>query len=357
MKNTIVIGLIIAGVGMASCGGPPGQSANTGDGSPQDASNEEQNRVPVELTEVRLSDFAITAEYAGYLNPRERVELKAEVEGVVEQVSFEEGKTVQQGAVLLKIATEELQVQRNQAKSDLTLADAELKRAEQLAAKSLIASADLDVARNRRTAAFNALASAEIKLRQSIVKAPLTGLVKTRAVSYGEYLTKGQLIGEILAVSRLRARIPVPEAEIRFFSPDKPVRVRLDALPDETLPGTVVTVGAEADQESRTFLVDVELDNTQGRLRAGMLARISADLYSVAQGILVPRHAVVEREHGRVVFVLENNAARQRSVKTGPAVGDRVQVLEGLHARDLVVVAGQQRLVDGESILALNRIQ
>jgi membrane fusion protein (multidrug efflux system) len=259
-------------------------------------------------------------------------------------VSFTEGAAIAKGALMVNISTGMLRVRRDQARSDYTLAQSELSRADKLAEKKLIAPAELDQVRNRREAAFHAMRLAQIELDKSIVRAPLAGVVKTKAVSVGEYLAKGEAIGEILSVRKLKARITVPENDIRYFSTEKRVTARLDALPDERFEGTVTTVGIEADPANRSFPVEIEIGNEQGRMRPGMLARVEVNLVSHRGQLLIPRHSVLEREGRRIVYVIENGQAVERTIGTGASADNQVQVLNGLSEGDELIVTGQQRL-------------
>ena len=126
--------------------------------------------------------------------------------------------------------------------------------------------------------------------------------------------------------------------------------VTFDALPDARFDGTVRLVGLEADLKTRTFPVEVELDNSHGQLRAGMLARVEAPLREYQDQLLVPRHAVLEREQGRYVYVAQDGAAVERRIETGSSSGGNVQVLRGLEPGELLIVTGQQRLTPGEPV-------
>lgn len=307
-------------------------------------------RTPVEVQEVRPRDFTLRATYIGYLLPEQRVQLRSEIEGVVERVLFDEGQQVRAEQLLVNISTRELTVRRDQAKAELTLARATYKRDRSLHAKRLVPDAQLEQSRTRRDQAVYALKLAELELEKSSVASPLDGTVKTRGVERGEFINKGQLIAEILDVSKVRALFNVPEREVRFLRPGRRVDVTFEALPDETDPGVVRLVGLEADTRTRTFPVEVELDNAHGRLRPGMLVRVRVALEHYADQLMVPRFAILERERERVVFVVQDGKARERLIRTGASSEGQVQVLDGLKSGDRVVVTGQQKLTPGEPV-------
>jgi len=304
----------------------------------------------VEAVRVAAGDFTLTATYIGHLLPRERVQLRAEVEGMAERVTFEEGDAVSASSVLANISTEQFSVRRDRARSDLELAESNYRRDVTLAEKKLIPATRLDDSRNRRDVARYEVKLAQIDLEKSAVRTPISGIVKTKGVERGEFLSKGDLIAEILDIAKVRALFNVPEREIRFLKPGSTVSVSLDALPEARYSGEVALVGLEADLSSRTFPVEVELDNPRRELRPGMLVRALVELATYRDQVLIPRHAVLEREHGRAVFVADHGRALERAILTGAGTGEQVQVVEGLAPGDLLIVTGHQRLINDEPV-------
>ena len=349
--------LLLAAPALSGCGGKDGppeekpadsKAASSGKQEASPAGDRRQTKVETMLIQPR--DLAVVNIYIGNLKPADRVELRSELEGVVEKLDFEESQKVGSGEILANISTSTQQVQRDLAESDFQLADTKYKRDQELFKKKLISSSQLDESRNIRQRAFFNLQLARINLNKSILKTPINGVVKTRAVSRGEFVNKGQLIAEVLDTSRLQASISVPEREISLLKAGMAVEISLDALPGKTFPGHVLTIGLEADVRSRTFPVDVELENQQELLRPGMLARVRIELEKHSGQVLIPRHAVVERVDARIVFVVENGQAWQRTISLGSGNENEVQITGGLKFGDRLVVTGHQRLSDGDPV-------
>lgn len=330
-------------VALLALGAPAGaqQSSNGGNQAPA---------ADVELLALSPQDFAVTTTYVGDLQPDRRVELRSEISGIIERVTFNTGDAVEAGEVLVNIATEQLTIQRNLAEANYNLAQAEFERGETLRERNLITAAELDQRLNQRQVSYFNLQQAEDQLGKSVVRSPIAGRIKTKAVEEGEYVTPGGLLAEVLRIETVLALISVPERDYRFMREGEEVRVTLDALPAESFTGTIKTIGVEADEQSRSFPVEVAVDNASGRLRPGMLARVEIDLSNYRNQVLVPRHAVVEEGRARVVFVAADGRAQRREVALGATVGDRVQITSGLSTGERVVVAGQRRLSDGQSI-------
>lgn len=342
---------------LTACKGERGAPPANGDGAANAASGEAapekpviDRRTNVESLTIRPRRFSLYRSYIGHLLPSQRLFLKSEIEGSVEKVLFEEGDKVTEGQVLVHVSTRQRTIRRNLARSNLKLADATFAREEKLRRRNLIPASQLDVTRNRVEVARFTLELAELDLTKSIVRAPISGFVKTRGVEPGEFVRKADLLAELLDLERMTALLNVSEKEIGYFTLGKPVTITLSALPGKTFAGQVKTVGLEADQRNRSFPVEVDLDNPDGSLRPGMLARARVNIGNFRNQVLIPRYAILERENSRVVFVEKNGLAEERTIKVGASQDGEVQVLRGLRAGDALIVKGQQKLFPSEPV-------
>ena len=308
-------------------------------------------RLPnVEVLRLVSRGFSLERTYIGHLIPFERVQLRAEIDGMVELADFEIGDEVRESQVLLNISTQKFRVRRDLARSNLELAETLFNRERQLREKNLTAQTQLDLARNQRDVARYTLDLAELDLKKSIVPSPLNGFIKTKTVEKGEFVNKGQIMAEILDLARLLVRINVPERDVTHIFPGKPVGVTLDSQEGRAYAGKVKTVGLEADSRNRSFPIEVILKNPGRALRPGMLARVRVVVGSFADQVLIPRHAILEREKARVVFVARNGVAREQVIRTGAGQDGEVQVLSGLSEGDALIVKGQHYVAAGEPV-------
>ena len=192
-----------------------------------------------------------------------------------------------------------------------------------------------------------------INLRKSFISSPLKGTVKIRHVKVGEFVRKGDPLVEILDLDKVLVKVNIPEQEIIEIREGENVEVELYALSYRQYMGTVKTIGLEADSRSRTFPVEIMVDNHKRELRPGMLARVTFSKKISDEQIVVPRHTILERDNGRVVFLVDQDKAVKQMITTGQSLQDRVLVMEGLKVGDLLVVEGHTKLTDGEPIRIL----
>ncbi|MDG2198803.1 MAG: efflux RND transporter periplasmic adaptor subunit [SAR324 cluster bacterium] len=289
-------------------------------------------------------------EFVGKLLPNERVDVHNELAGVVEQVKFEEGDKVSKDRVLAHISTKELTVRRDMAQADFQLAEINYQRNLQLDRKQLIARSILDQSRTQRQLAKYNWDLAEVQLQKSLVKAPISGVVKVRRVEPGEYLKVGMKLSEILDLRKMRVELDVPELDIAKLQKGQTVKIELYAESGKLYDGKIHRIGVEADAQTRSFPVEVQMVNPKQRLRSGMLAKVSIDLGISENQVVIPRNAIIEGELERVVFVASDGKAKRRIIETGISEDNLVQVISGLQHGESLIVEGQTRLINNEPI-------
>ena len=372
-RNIILSCLGLLFLLMGSCQKPeegnspkPGNSGNSGKNQPagqeygkgkSQAASSSRKGPPkkIKKTNVRISSVGtdilkIESTFVGYLIPNERVRMTSEMEGVIEAVNFEEADEVNNRQKLINISTKELTLRVKIAETNLKLAQTNLSRDEKLSKRKLIPQSQLDQTRTQADRSLLDRELALINLRKSVINSPLKGTVKIRHVKVGEFVRKGDPLVEILDLDKVLVQVNIPEQDIMKISEGETVGVELYALSDRQYRGKVQTIGLEADSRNRTFPIEIVVENPKRELRPGMLARVTFTKKISDEQVVVPRHSILERDTGRIVFLVEQDKAVKRSIVTGQSMQDRVQVLEGLKSGDRLVVEGHSKLTDGESV-------
>ena len=309
-----------------------------------------KKRTNVRIQEVNLESLSIKSTYVGNLLPNQRVIMRSEIDGVIENIYFDEGDEIVNNKKLIDISTKELSLKLKIAFADSKLAETNLKRDEKLAKDNLIPNAQLDQTRTFAERALLNRELAKISLNKSIINSPLSGTVKTRFVKVGEFVRKGDRLVEILNVDRILVKVNIPEQEILQFNIGQKVDIELYILEKKLFEGKVKKIGLEADASNRTFPVEIEVNNRERILRPGMLARVTFNKRVDQDQVVVPRHTILERDSGRIVYVVDKGKAFQREVSTGISQREKVQILTGLGRGEQLVVEGHTKLTDGEEI-------
>ena len=309
-----------------------------------------KKKTNVRVLEVNLESLNIESTYVGNLLPNQRLIMKSEIDGVIENIYFDEGDEIVTNKKLLDISTKELSIKLKIALAESKLAEINLNRDEELAKKNLIANAQLDQTRTFAERASLNKELAKINLNKSLIKSPLKGTVKTRFVKIGEFVRKGDRLVEILEVDRILVKVNISEQEILQIKIGQKVDIVLYILENKKVEGQVKKIGLEADASNRTFPVEIEVDNRERELRPGMLARATFTQRVNQDQVVVPRHAIMERDMGRIVYVVDNGIAVQRKVAIGITQREKVQVIMGLSKGEKLVIEGHTKLTDGEEI-------
>ena len=309
-----------------------------------------KKRTNVRVQEVNLESLSIKSTYVGNLLPNQRVIMRSEIDGVIENIYFDEGDEIVNSKKLIDISTKELSLKLKIAFADSKLAETNLKRDEKLAKDNLIPNAQLDQTRTFAERALLNRELAKISLNKSIINSPLSGTVKTRFVKVGEFVRKGDRLVEILNVDRILVKVNIPEQEILQINIGQKVDIELYILEKKLFEGKVKKIGLEADASNRTFPVEIEVNNRERELRPGMLARVTFTKRVDQDQVVIPRHTILERDSGRIVYVVDKGKAFQREVSTGISQREKVQILVGLGRGEQLVVEGHTKLTDGEEI-------
>jgi len=270
----------------------------------------------------------------------------------IRELKVDIGSTVASGDILAVLDDRDLNARLEQSKSVLgaavaqaTQADAEYRRVKGLFEKEAATSRELEGVLARSTAARsqvdqarNAVAEADVMLSESVLRAPIEGVITGKWVQAGDMAVPGKPLVTLQDAQHLRLEAPVPVEWARKAALGMELRVRIDALDREEV-ARIEEIAPTADPESRTVLLKARLDPKEG-LRAGMFGRLLQPC-GRKTALLIPASALRRSGQLEMVRVLEDGAAQIRQVRTGKLYGARIEVLSGLREGDLVLSGGK----------------
>jgi len=216
----------------------------------------------------------------------------------------------------------------------------------------------------RRAAALTDQARADVRFQdqligQTRIYSPVSGVVTSRSVQVGAAVV--QMRNELMTLvssDTLYFEARAPELALPYLRTGMPARVILDAVPGKVLTGTLRQIIPVAEGTSRAVRLRISVPRSvQGAAVVGGFARAEIRGASAGATLTVPRAALVSDEGEGFVFVVEGVKARRRNVTVddGGGTGERVEVLSGVKAGDVVVIDGAGRLVDGREVTVENR--
>jgi RND family efflux transporter MFP subunit len=286
-------------------------------------------------------------EVVGTVQPKLQAVVEAKITGRITRFPVTLGQSVRQGAVLVELATQEVQAKLDQASATFRQAELDFNRTANLRKQNAATQAELDAAQARYSVAKATMAEAESLSGYAKIPAPFDGVVARKLADEGDLATPGKPLLALEGRAGLRLVADVPGLLASRLLPNAKLAVRIETLADP-LTGTLSEVSPAADPASRTVLVKVELPETVG-LRAGQFGRLAVPI-GETEFLLVPAPALVRRGQLEILFVAADGKAHLRLVRAGKQTPQGIEILAGLVSGETVVVEGAATLRDGQPL-------
>ncbi len=322
--------------------------ARAGQAAP--AAVEEERAVDVRVMTVEPRRVPDRVTLPATLEAWQDVLVAAEKGGRVVDVPADKGDRVQAGDLLLQLDARQWEALADQARIERADAGRTLGRYDELRQTGAVSDSDYDAVRRRFDLADNALTQALVHVSQCVVRSPIDGRVDDRLVEPGEFPAEGAPVFRVVDVSRLKLALEVPERDVSRLIPGMPVTFRLTAGGDAAGTGTIRFVAAAALPQSHAYRVEAEVDNSDGRLRPGMIAAVTLERGLLEDALLVPLAAVVPERGQHVVYLVRDGRAVRRVVVIGAILGDAALLGSGVEPGDRLVTEGQRTLQDGRRV-------
>ena len=301
---------------------------------------------------------------SGELRAEREATVRAEIGGSVTQVTVKEGQAVRRGTLLGRIETRTLDDVKQSAMSavrnaenQLTVAQREMERTDTLVKAGALAARDLDVARQNVTSAEaqladakSRLASADRQLADTVLRAPIDGMIAKRPVNLGDVVSVGEELFTIIDPSSMRLEASVPSDDLSRLRVGATVDFTVRGY-DRSFEGRISLIAPQADPVTRQVPIYVTIPNVGGRLVAGLFAEGRVVSQS-ADGLVVPINAVNMAGPMPWVLRITDGRTERLDVKLGlqdPRT-ERVLVVSGLSEGDMLLRGAAQGITPGTSV-------
>jgi membrane fusion protein (multidrug efflux system) len=304
----------------------------------------------VEVAKVEIMTLVDETQAVGSLRSRQGVMLRPEVAGRVKQIFFNDGQRVRKGQLMVQLEDQLQQAQVAQARAELSIAEANHKRNQELVAQNFISQRSLDESSAALEVSRAKLSLAQATLQRLQVLAPFDGITGLKQINVGDYLKDGADMVNVEDIDAVLLDFRLPERFQARVRAGQKAQLTVDALPGRPFTAIVQAVDPLIEANGRSVGVRGCIDNRQQQLRPGMFARVNAVFGSRENALVIPEEAIIP-QGGRtfVVKVVAGDKPDVRvservAVKVGLRQPGKVEILEGLSAGDTVVTAGHQRL-------------
>jgi RND family efflux transporter MFP subunit len=337
----------------------------------------------------------------GSLTADEQAEVSAETGGRVIATPVERGTRVSEGTVLVRVSPAEASAQLQEAESNaeqiearlgleprdtfdrkvvpdvmnarasLEWAEAEFGRIRSLLDQKVVSQSEFDqrrtqveaarqqylVAQNTAEQSYRSLQAARARvsvsrkaLSDTTVRAPFSGIVAERLVSVGDYVTRGTRVVTVVRIDPMRVELTVPEQAVSLVHAGQPVRLTVDAYPDDVFDATIRFVSPSLRADQRALTVEAIAPNGDGRLKPGLFATASIQQPHSAPALLVPVTSVETVSGTSRVYVIKDAKVEERVVTLGERVRDQIELTSGVSAGEIVAAEPNGRLSDGATV-------
>ena len=265
--------------------------------------------------------------------------------GRIQKLNVEVGDFVSSGQILAEMD----RVQLDQASLKLKNDETELARVKQLFEEGGVSQSDYEALE----LAFNVSKSSYANLLENtILRAPIGGVVSARNYDRGDMYAMAQPIYTVQQITPVKLLVPISETDYTRVKRGDKVHLTVDAIPGKSYEGSIVRLYPTMDAATHTFNAEVRVPNTNRELRPGMYARVTVD-YGSNDSIVVPDAAVLKQQGSgqRIVYVLNpDDTVSIKMVTTGRHFGTSYEILSGLEEGEQVLTGGHTNLKSGDKV-------
>jgi HlyD family secretion protein len=315
IPRTFAFGLVVV-LAVAALGG----CGQAGDARQDQARDREQQIPAVEAVEVRRGTLPLEERLAGSVVAKNQTEIYAEVAGRVVEVLASNGDSVKRGAPLVRLRSSEFEDRLAQAEAGLRVADAQVKQAQanntraqaaltrmqSIVERNLGSAADLDTARADAQSAEAQLALVQAQreqaaalveerrsaLAQTVIRAPIAGVVGTRNAEVGQLATTGTPLFVIGDPDSVRVTITLTQRMLGYIKNGTTVNIMTDAAPDQPLVARISRISPFLHPVTRTTTAEIDVEQNDGVLRPGMFVTVDVLYGESTEAALVPNNAL-----------------------------------------------------------------
>ena len=335
--KTIFRTMLIAGVVVMTAG--CGSNTKKAEAQPQAVV---ETAPTVSVVQVSKREVPQIATYTSTVQPYVKNNIVPQAGGRITKINVEIGDFVKEGQVLAEIDKAQLQ----QAQLSLKNQEVELARLKSLYEAGGLSKSDLDAIELQYNVTKTQV---DNLLENTVLRSPINGVVTARNYDVGDMCSMSAPIFTVEQIVPVKLLVGISESDYSKVKKGDSVEIKADAVPDKTFYGKINRIYPTIDPATRTFTVEVVVQNNYRTLRPGMFVRATVN-FGTNNNVVIPDVAVVKQQGSgeRFVYVLnQDGTVTYQKVVLGVRMGAEYEVLEGLEDGATIVTGGQIRLKDG----------
>ena len=314
----------------------------------------EEYLIPVSIKAMEPQPFEHYIEITGKLEAEEDAFISPEMNGQIDKIYVKEGQYAKKGQLLLSLNTSITESSIQEVKTGLELATKLFEKQEELWEQKIGSEMQYLEAKNAKEQAEARLATLEAQLDMARIKAPFSGVVETIMLKEGELAAPGMQVIQMVSLNNLKLYGNLSERYLNSIKKGDMVIVTFPDVEGVNVTVPIHRIGNVIDNASRTFRIEMKINNQQQKLKPNMFSTIQVNDFKTASAFVVPSVAIKQDIKGSYLYVTNleegKQKARKRYVETGLSYKDQTMIKEGVSQGDEVIVKGFAQVSDGVSI-------
>jgi RND family efflux transporter MFP subunit len=310
----------------------------------QMTAKDEKNLIPVAVKEMLPESFNHYIITYGEVEAKNYANISPETPGRIDKIHVSEGMRVKKGHLLVSLNTDAIDKQIQGIKSSLEFATTTFEKQDNLWKQGVGSEIDYLAAKNNKETLESQLESLEAQKRMTQIRAPFNGIVDKIFPKEGEMAGPAFPVIEFVNLKKLTIKADVSEAYINKIVNGQIVELSFSSLPDYKVKTPVVRVSNVIESTSRTFEIEMEINNTGEKIKPNMVSTIHINDFSTNKAFVVPSLVIRKDISGNYVYVVNkvNNEiiVGKKYVSTGLSYDENTVISKGLNAGDKVIVKG-----------------
>ncbi len=314
----------------------------------------------------RMDAWPATLSAVGTVAAVQGVTVSADLPGTVDRISFDSGRSVSAGEVLVELNTRQERAQLAAAEADRELAQVTFDRMQGLLNEGVVSKAEYDRATTEHKQTEAKVGEIRAAIERKTIRAPFSGILGIRQVNLGQYLKDGEAVVTLQSLNPIYVNFGVPQQAAGQARVGREVHITTGEVAGAVFSGRVTALESRVNEATRNVQVQATFENPGGKLHPGMFVQAEVVTGASQPVIALPASAISYAPFGDSVFVVTDlkspkgqtyRGVHQRFVKLGGARGDQVAVLSGVETNDEVVTSGVFKLRTGVAVLVNNKVQ
>ncbi|MBU3911001.1 MAG: efflux RND transporter periplasmic adaptor subunit [Candidatus Omnitrophica bacterium] len=325
----------------------------------------ESEAIPARCFKIAPVDFKDELNVMGTVKGELEIDLKFEINGIIESIYFREGDIIYKGDLIASLNKKDAQLKIDYSKSKLETARVQTLAAEKKLEihkrlydiggiiKAKLEEAELEVksARSQAESAKVELKSSESEFKKTDLYAPREGVLGSKDAEAGELVTPNNKIATLYDIACIFVELGIVERDIDKITLGQEAKVKVDSYPGADFAGTVDNIFPLIEGKSRTLTVRVGIENPDALLLPGMFARARITVAEFQDALVVPSISLNKTDEGYKIFIVnEDNTVSSRTAQVVYVTTDFTVLSSGVYEGDIVVIDTPQELKDGMSV-------